>query len=180
MTGAPADALVAIPADEFDLDLTLECGQVFHWQRLAPGWLGAIGDCAVYAEQRGASLLVPAGTETLCHRYFALDHPLGKISATFPSDATMARARQFCRGMRIIRQPPWECLATFITSSMKQVAHIAQMSHAIRRRFGQQIEWNGRRFCAYPRPDDLARSDEAAFANADLVTGPKIFLAPRE
>jgi hypothetical protein len=35
---------------------------------------------------------------------------------------------QMCRGLRILRQPRWECLATFITSSMKQVAHIRAMS----------------------------------------------------
>nr|MDQ6914175.1 hypothetical protein [Verrucomicrobiota bacterium] len=34
------------------------------------------------------------------------------------------------------RQPLWECLATFICSSMKQVAHIRQMSRALRERFG--------------------------------------------
>ena len=44
----------------------------------------------------------------------------------------------FCRGLRIIRQPKWECLATFICSSMKQVAHIRQISLALRRRFGER------------------------------------------
>ena len=36
----------------------------------------------------------------------------------------MQAALGYCRGLRIMRQPRWECLATFITSSMKQVAHI--------------------------------------------------------
>ena len=50
----------------------------------------------------------------------------------------MNAARDFCRGLRIIRQPKWECLATFICSSMKQVAHIRQISLALRKRFGDQ------------------------------------------
>src|SRR5207237_2708456 len=70
--------------------------------------------------------------------YFALDHPLDEICATFPKDAAMGTARNFCRGLRIIRQPKWECLATFICSSMKQVAHIRQISHALRKRFGDR------------------------------------------
>ena len=49
----------------------------------------------------------------------------------------MQSAIAFCRGLRIIRQPHWECLATFITSSMKQVAHIRQISQTLRRRFGE-------------------------------------------
>jgi N-glycosylase/DNA lyase len=168
MTAAVADALVPIAAPEFDLELTLGCGQVFHWQRHGSGWLGAVHDRAAYVEQRADSLLVPPGMEALSHRYFALDHPLAKISATFPSDATMAQAREFCHGMRIIRQPPWECLATFITSSMKQVAHIAQMSHAIRRRFGQRLEWNGHAVFSYPHPEELAQTNETALRACSL------------
>jgi N-glycosylase/DNA lyase len=49
----------------------------------------------------------------------------------------MDQARDFCRGLRIIRQPKWECLATFICSSMKQVAHIRQITHKLRERFGE-------------------------------------------
>src|SRR5207237_10605110 len=49
----------------------------------------------------------------------------------------MDAARDFCRGLRIIRQPEWECLATFICSSMKQVAHIRQISRNLRERFGE-------------------------------------------
>ena len=72
----------------------------------------------------------------------------------------MQAACDFCRGMRIIRQPAWECIATFITSSMKQVAHIAQISHTLRRRYGRKVTWNGRELFAYPTPEALAALQE--------------------
>ena len=50
----------------------------------------------------------------------------------------MRAARDFCQGLRIMRQPLWECLATFITSSMKQVAHIRQISQTLRKRYGKR------------------------------------------
>lgn len=153
-------ALVACPARDFDLVLTLECGQVFHWVREGAGWLGTIGDRAMYVEQRGEELLVPKGTEKLAHHYFALDHPLAEICASFPADPAMQAALDFCRGMRIIRQPAWECIATFITSSMKQVAHIAQISHTLRRRYGRKVTWNGHELFAYPTPEALAALSE--------------------
>ena len=74
----------------------------------------------------------------IVERYFALDHPLAEICVSFPNDPVMNAARDFCRGLRIIRQPKWECLATFICSSMKQVAHIRQISQELRERFGEQ------------------------------------------
>src|SRR2546430_8881769 len=120
--------LTEVAAPDFDLAMTLDSGQVFHWEKIEHGFCGAIGDRPVYAEQCGDSLRATNGCADLVRNYFALDHPLAKICASFPNDALMQAARDFCRGLRIIRQPRWECLATFITSSMKQVVHIRQIS----------------------------------------------------
>ena len=75
-----------VAASEFDLDLTLNCGQVFHWRSRRGGVRGVIGETPVYVEQRGDSLFVPAGAEeALVRRYFALDHPLREVYASFPT-----------------------------------------------------------------------------------------------
>ena len=117
--------------------MTLGSGQLFHWEKLGNGFIGAIGDRPVYVEQRGDSLLTSCEDEKLIRNYFALDHPLAEICASFPVDPVMGAAKEFCRGLRIVRQPKWECLATFICSSMKQVAHIRQISRSLRERFGE-------------------------------------------
>jgi N-glycosylase/DNA lyase len=129
--------LIEIPAPDFDLAKTLDSGQVFHWEKIDNGFCGTIGELPIYLEQRGDTLRVSNGSADLVRNYFALDHPLAKICASFPDDPIMKTARSHCRGLRIIRQPRWECLATFITSSMKQVAHIRQISRALRRQFGE-------------------------------------------
>src|SRR6266496_87569 len=140
--------LVEISAPDFDLAMTLDSGQVFHWQKIGKGFVGTIGDRAVYVEQRGNVLnghssrekldgFKPSSFPRIVAHYFALDHPLAEICASFPNDPIMIAALNFCRGLRIIRQPKWECLATFICSSMKQVAHIRQISKALRERFGE-------------------------------------------
>ena len=152
--------LAEIAAPEFDLALTLGCGQVFHWRRHDAGWLGMIGDAPCYAEQRGETLLVPRGLEKIAAHYFALDHPLGKMRATFPDDPAMKAAAETCRGLRLVRQPHWECLATFITSAQKAVVHIAQISHTLRERYGRAAEWNGERLFSYPDPAALAALEE--------------------
>jgi N-glycosylase/DNA lyase len=154
-------ALAELAAPDFDLALTLGCGQVFHWQRHGPGWVGMIDDRPCYAEQRGETLLVPRGMEKVAGRYFALDHPLAEMCATFPDDPAMAAAATACRGLRLVRQPRWECVATFITSAQKAVAHIAQISHLLRQRYGSPAEWDGVRLFSYPGPATLAALEEA-------------------
>ena len=72
----------------------------------------------------------------------------------------MTAARDFCRGLRIIRQPKWECLATFICSSMKQVAHIRQISLALRKCFGEPRQIGGHLFYTFPSAQRIARASE--------------------
>ena len=162
--------LTEIPAPDFDLEKTLNSGQVFHWEKADNGFVGTIGDYAVYVEQDNEALKVRFGgtpsrsprrplPRTVAH-YFALDHPLAGICASFPQDPVMNAARDFCRGLRIVRQPKWECLATFICSSMKQVAHIRQISAALRNRFGRQRKIASRVVYTFPSPQRLAGASE--------------------
>jgi N-glycosylase/DNA lyase len=165
--------LIEISAPDFDLAMTLDSGQVFHWQKMGDGFVGTIGDLPVHVEQRGELLRAKVASTsrqypgndakdahaTIKH-YFALDHSLAEICASFPDDPVMNAARDFCRGLRIIRQPKWECLATFICSSMKQVAHIRQISAALRNRFGDQRKIGGRVVYTFPSAQQIARASE--------------------
>jgi len=170
-----------IPAPDFDLAKTLDSGQVFHWEEAGGGFVGTIGDRAVFVEQRGEVLRAKVASAssrfleknaqdahaTVAH-YFALDHPLGEICTSFPDDPVMNAARDFCRGLRIIRQPKWECLATFICSSMKQVAHIRQISLALRKRFGQQRKIGDHLVYTFPSARRLARASEKELRECKL------------
>lgn len=151
--------LSKILAPNFDLAMTLDSGQVFHWERAGDGFVGAIGTNAVYVEQR-ANSLATSGRQQEVRHYFALDHPLAEICASFPNDPAMNAAREFCRGLRIIRQPKWECLATFICSSMKQVAHIRQISKKLRERFGEARRFENQVVYSFPNPDRIGASSE--------------------
>src|SRR6266542_2193598 len=163
--------MIEISAPDFDLAMTLNSGQVFHWQKAGNGFIGAIGNNPLYIEQRGQVLnargtgeeldgFKPSSLPQLVSNYFALDHPLAQICASFPANPIMTAARDFCRGLRIIRQPKWECLATFICSSMKQVAHIRQISAALRNRFGGRGHVNGHVVHTFPSAQRIARASE--------------------
>jgi N-glycosylase/DNA lyase len=179
--------VIKIRARDFDLEKTLDSGQVFHWRQVSDGFVGTIGDRAVYLEQLGEFLKVRfGGTPLRLHsgqaaptretralpgiirHYFALDHPLAEICDSFPKDPVMNAARGFCCGLRIIRQPKWECLATFICSSMKQVAHIRQISLAIRKRFGEQREIGNHLVYTFASPRRLAQASEKELLECKL------------
>jgi N-glycosylase/DNA lyase len=166
-----------IASPDFDLAKTLDSGQVFHWEKIDGGFCGLIGDRPIYLEQRGKSLFAPNEHVELVRDYFALDHPLAKICASFPDDTLMRAARDYCRGLRIIRQPKWECLATFICSSMKQVAHIRQISHALRRRFGESRKIDIYDLYLFPSAQQIAESSEKELRECALGYRAKNLLA---
>ncbi|MBA2432271.1 MAG: hypothetical protein H0V56_09160 [Chthoniobacterales bacterium] len=169
--------LTALAAPHFDLAVTLDSGQTFHWEPHGVGFVGTIGHCALHIEQRGDELLVPRGAEEIVRHYFALDHPLEEICTSLPTDAAMVAARDYCRGLRIMRQPLWECLASFITSSMKQVAHIRQMSRALRERFGERLTENATKIYAFPGAERLAQATEQELRACGLGYRAKNLLA---
>ena len=168
--------LAEIMAPDFDLEKTLSSGQVFHWEKIGNSFFGMIGDEPVRIEQRGARLITNASAN-LVSNYFALDHPLSQICRSFPKDEAMKAAKSFCAGLRIIRQPKWECLATFICSSMKQVAHIRQISHALRVRFGELHKIDNHDLYSFPSAQRIAESSEKELRECALGYRAKNLLA---
>src|ERR1043166_8923872 len=152
--------LKGLDAPDFDLARTLDSGQVFHWEKCGEGYAGSIGSEAIFVEQRGSRLLFAGTTASVIGNYFALDHPLAEICRSFPTDPAMRAACDFCRGLRIMRQPRWECLATFITSSMKQMAHIRQISRTLRARYGRSRPVMNCDVNSFPAPKRIAKLTE--------------------
>lgn len=160
----------SLAVDSFDLAATLNSGQVFHWHQetgekgKGTVFKGLIGDMPVTLEQpEPGTLLVHEGDAAVVARYLALDHDLKAMHRTLPKgDKHLRRALKFAPGIRIMRQPEWECLATFITSSLKQVAHIRQISLTLRERFGRVVKSaDGTELWSYPTPEALAEAGEA-------------------
>jgi len=170
-----ADDWPRLPAEDFDLEATLDSGQVFHWSAHqsggASGFLGSVGELPVFLAQEGDTLVAPTrGELEAAIPYFGLDRDSGAIKATFPpSDRHLAEAVAFAPGLRVCRQPRWECLATFMTSSLKQVPQIRRMSLCLRERFGKRLLWgDGTPVFAYPGPEVLAGAGEAALRACGL------------
>jgi N-glycosylase/DNA lyase len=160
-----------IPVKDFDLAATLDSGQVFHWHRKGDVFFGLVHDQIVaLAQPQNNTLRVHAGDAAAARHYFALDHDLDAIRTTLPpDDRHLNAALEHALGLRILRQPPWECLATFITSSLKQVAHIRQISLKLRQRFGRHVGViEGVDLFAYPEPEALARAGEGALRECGL------------
>jgi N-glycosylase/DNA lyase len=95
--------------------------------------------------------------------YLNLRVDLPEIIRTFPNDPHMNAAVRFCHGMRLLRQPVWETLASFICSANKQIVQIRQIIGLLCQRFGTPVpvpQGHAPVF-AFPGFQQLARVTEA-------------------
>src|SRR5437868_12048326 len=110
---------------EFNLDATLDSGQVFGFARDGGAWTGRIGGESVrLAHARGRLRAEGAVSEEALRRYFDLDRDLAPLYAHLSADPRLVPALEAYRGLRLIRQDPWEALACFILSSNNNVKRI--------------------------------------------------------
>ena len=133
-----AEIVLRINVSDFDLAGTLECGQAFRWQRGPDGWFtGVVGGQVWQVRQERdvvAAVVNRGGNEdsrayrARLQRYLVLDVSLPRVVATFPDDGVLQEAVKKHWGLRVLRQEPWETLASFIASSTKQIVQIEQQS----------------------------------------------------
>jgi N-glycosylase/DNA lyase len=159
---------VRLAAPDYDLAVTLHSGQAFRWTPYQGGWEGVIGHRWVRLQQlndfiTAQTTSVPDDWSWLTH-YLQTQVRLQTILDAFPHhDPHLNAAVQACRGLRLLRQDPWECLASFILSSTKQIVQIQQVIRLLSQRFGQVIATPPNHPAAhtFPDPITLAECSEA-------------------
>jgi N-glycosylase/DNA lyase len=131
------------PICQYDLGATLASGQAFRWQQIDRGWTGIIGARWVRLQADDHSISAqtaePLVDWSWLTNYLQLDLELGQVLRTFPADAPMRAAVEACQGLRLLRQDPWECLASFILSSTKQIVQIRQIISLVCERYGELV-----------------------------------------
>lgn len=168
----------------FDLRKTLESGQSYLWWRGDGATYGSTdadtwyltttrtaGDpAAVRVRQDGDSLVWEStvDAEAAVRHRLGLADDLGAIRESAPDDDLVERAFDAHWGMRVVRDPPFGALVSFICSAQMRVARIHGMQQRLRERFGTPVDFDGRTYHAYPTPEQLAAASEAALRDLSL------------
>jgi len=142
---------------QFSLDQTLGCGQVFRWDRTADGWwYGVIGERVIRIRQVGVRLTFEGAPASFITRYFSLDVDLLPILASIDRDPFIHTALSRCTGLRLIRQPKWECLVSYICSTNSNIPTIRRRISSIAKQFGKAIEFEGNTYYTFPGPSSIS------------------------
>jgi len=138
---------------DFNLDFTLSCGQVFRWEK-NDWWTGVIKEKPIRAKQEGSLLIIdsPIDKKFICD-YFRLGDEMEEIYTSINRDEKIASLIRKFRGLRLVRQDPWECLVSYICSSNNTIRNIKNSIRRMCECFGREIE-DG--YYSFPSPEALS------------------------
>ena len=131
----------------YSLEDTLECGQCFRFDKAGDGYFGVVGRMAIYVSQPARGELVFRGVDegevrTSLVPYFALDTDWDAIAAAIrdgASDDWMRSAASAAGGIAILRQDPWESLASFIISQNNNIPRIKKIIRSLCASYGDEL-----------------------------------------
>lgn len=115
----------------------------------------------VFAKQQGDALMLsgleePAAGEFI--RYFDLERDYFALQIEYSKDPFLREGISYASGLRVLRQPHFETLITFIISANNNVGRITRIVDALCKKFGAPV---GDGF-DFPTPGALASAEKEA------------------
>lgn len=132
-----------IETDTLNLLQTLEGGQAFRWRHDDNGiFTGVVGSrmLQVRQEENGVTFLnLPEEDLAFWLNYFDTETDYAEIIIRFSEDKTLKLAAKENRGLRILRQDPFETLISFIISQNNNIPRIKGIIGRLCETFGEKI-----------------------------------------
>lgn len=145
-------------AQHFSIEQTLDCGQAFRWRREEGGFSGVALGKAVRAQQSEEGITIFGAAENEgWEEYFDLHRDYGAVKKLYEHDEFLREGMGFAWGIRILKQPVFETLISFIISANNNVKRIMGIVDRICKMYGQRI---GEEAYDFPTPAALASSTE--------------------
>ncbi len=155
-----------IKGEFFSVKDILESGQVFRFWPHEGGYLLVAGRQLAFLRQEGDSVDIECTDEQYFYRYFDLDTDYQKITQSLCRFPALKAAIDFGKGIRILRQEKLETLISFIISANNNIKRIQKIIGRICEGLGDELEFNGIRYRAFPNAERLAGAGEEFFFKA--------------
>ena len=159
--------------DSFDPKDIFECGQCFRWNREDNGsYTGIFSDCVLNVEKSNEKIIFTGNknvTEEKINNYFDLKRDYSKIKQDLSKiDNNLLEATGYGSGIRILNQDLWETIISFIISANNNIPRIKGIIERISKQYGNEIEFNGKKYYTFPTPKELSKATAEDFRGLGL------------
>ncbi|MBR1659334.1 MAG: DNA-3-methyladenine glycosylase 2 family protein [Oscillospiraceae bacterium] len=162
--------------DDFSPERIARSGQCFRWRKTKRGdWRIIHRDQCLTLRELGGGRYRFSCTEeayrTVWRPYFDFDEDYRAIRARVreAEDPFLHAACTYGRGIRILRQDPWETLVSFIISQNKNIPAIQNCIELLCAAAGERgTDSGGEAYTAFPSPEAILRLGEAELRECRL------------
>lgn len=153
----------SINVDNYNLDTTLNSGQVFCWTNNNGIWFGATVDGLIILKQSKPNEILwqtypQSDNFTLLHRYLRLDFDFGKFIDSAQNDSYLSIALTKFPGLRLVSQNTYEAIISFVVSAFKNIPAIKQSIQILSRMYGEKVNVNGNTYHLFPKLERIAEA----------------------
>ena len=140
---------------------------MFRWRRRGGCYEGVVSQNVVTLRPVGAGVEFATHPDSaariapLLADYLSLDTDLERIYRSLSADRRLAAAITRYRGMRVLRQDPWECLVCFLCTAASNIPRITRNIESICRAYGRPLGEGTATRHSFPSPERLAAAGEA-------------------
>lgn len=146
--------------EDFDPIKIFECGQCFRWNADENGvYIGVFRGRAASVYTESGNIIISASEGTKISDlidYFDLERDYAEIRKSVGIDEYMLKATEFGKGIRILRQEPWEALCSFIISQCNNIPRIKKIIETMCRFFGEPFEFEGKTLYTFPSAERIS------------------------
>ena len=153
--------MITINNIDINLKDTITCGQIFrYYKEKDNSYTVLLSDRVVNIKQENNNLIINSNNEKnlkeviynyldLKRDYNSLNNKLLKI------DNSKKEIIEYCKGLKMIKQPKFECLISYILSSNNRVPQIKKALDNISEKYGKKVSFNNKDYYLFPSIDNL-------------------------
>ena len=147
--------------NSFELKDIFECGQCFRWNEQEDGsYTGVIKNGIINVKKEDETItftgICDKNIEEVVNEYFDLKRDYEKIKEQLGNvDEYLKTSIQYGKGIRILNQDLWETIISFIISANNNIPRIKGIIERISQKYGNEIEWNGKKYYTFPTYEQL-------------------------
>ena len=148
--------------ENFNLSDIFDCGQCFRFNRTDKNDKSSFEGVAfgkylrIYQNAEENKVYFETSPEdfnNIWRNFFDIDRDYKTIFETLRQDEILKKASDFCPGIRIIKQDPFECLISFIISANNNIPRIKKTIERLCENFGEKIN---NKYYAFPSVEKIA------------------------
>ena len=159
---------------DFETKHIFECGQCFRWNEETDGsYIGVVSGRVVRVFKKNDDVYIKGGKikdGEFWKNYFDLNLDYGIIKEKLSCDKILKEAVKYGNGIRILNQDPFEIVISFIISANNRISMIKRAVDKICKKFGEQIEFEGKEYYSFPEPSRLAQAEPSEIEGCGFRT----------